>query len=66
MKLKVDKVGKSLYFSIQIKNEWVEVEKLHIHNWGKSTYVGLATLSHDNSQLTTATYSNVQLNEQQE
>ena len=66
VRLKVDKVGKSLYFSIQIKNEWVEVEKLHIHNWGKSTYVGLATLSHDNSQLTTATYSNIQLNEQQE
>ena len=66
VRLKVDKVGKSLYFSIQIKNEWVEVEKLHIHNWGKSIYVGLATLSHDNSQLTTATYSNMQLNEQQE
>ena len=64
VRLKVDKVGKSLYFSIQTKNEWVEVEKLHIHNWGKSTYVGLATLSHDNSQLTTATYSNMQLNEQ--
>ena len=66
VKLKVDKVGNSLYFSIQPKNEWIEVEKLHIHNWGKSIYVGLATLSHDNSQLTTATYSNMQLNEQQE
>ena len=64
--LKVDKIDKSLYFSIQTKNEWIEVEKLHIHNWGKSIYVGLATLSHDNSQLTTATYSNMQLNEQQE
>ena len=64
--LKVDKIDKSLYFSIQIKNEWVVVEKLNIHNWGKSIYVGLATLSHDNSQLTTATYSNIQLNEQQE
>ena len=62
--LKVEKVDKSLYFSIQTKNEWIEVEKLHIHNWGKSIYVGLATLSHDNSQLTTATYSNMQLNEQ--
>ena len=62
--LKVDKIDKSLYFSIQTKNEWIEVEKLHIHNWGKSIYVGLATLSHDNSQLTTATYSNMQLNEQ--
>ena len=66
VKLKVDKVDKSLYFSIQTKNEWVEVEKLNIHDWGKSIYVGLATLSHDNSQLTTATYSNIQLNEQQE
>ena len=64
--LKVDKIDKFLYFSIQTKNEWIEVEKLHIHNWGKSIYVGLATLSHDNSQLTTATYSNMQLNEQQE
>ena len=26
--LKVEKVDKSLYFSIQTKNEWIEVEKL--------------------------------------
>ena len=66
LNLKVEKADKALYFSIQSENIWNKVGKLNIHNWGKSIYVGLATLSHDNSQLTTATYSNIQLNEQQE
>ena len=30
-------------------------------NWGKSIYIGLATLSHDNSQLTAVTYNNIHL-----
>ena len=60
--LKVDKTDKSLFFSIKMENEWLKVGELNIQNWGKSVYVGLATLSHDNSQLTTATYSNINLN----
>ena len=60
--LKVEKTDKSLFFSIKMENEWLKVGELNIQNWGKSVYVGLATLSHDNSQLTTATYSNINLN----
>ena len=64
--LKVEKADKSLYFSIQSENVWNKVGELNTHNWGRSIYVGLATLSHDNSQLTTATFSNIKLDEQQE
>ena len=63
VRLKVEKTDKSLYFYIQTENELLKVGKLNIKNWGKSIYVGLATLSHDNSQLTTATYSNIQLDD---
>ena len=45
---------------------WELIGELDIAKWGKSFYVGIATLSHDNSQLTTATYSNIKLDEQQE
>ena len=57
------KIGKII--SIQSENVWNKLGELNTHNWGKSMYVGLATLSHDNSQLTTATYSNIKLDEQQ-
>ena len=63
--LKVEKADKSLYFSIQSENVWNKLGELNTHNWGKSMYVGLATLSHDNSQLTTATYSNIKLDDRQ-
>ena len=41
------------------KNGWAIIGELNIKNWGKTIYIGLATLSHDNSQLTTITYNNI-------
>ena len=52
------------YFYVNDKNEWVKIGELNINNWGKSIYIGLATLSHDNSQLTTVTYKNIHLSNQ--
>ncbi|MEE3189178.1 MAG: cellulase family glycosylhydrolase, partial [Candidatus Neomarinimicrobiota bacterium] len=64
--LKVEKIKEYIHFYVNEKNEWVKIGELNINNWGKTIYIGLATLSHDNSQLTTATYSNIKLDEQQE
>jgi glucan 1,3-beta-glucosidase len=64
--LKVEKIKEYIHFYVNEKNEWVKIGELNINNWGKSIYIGLATLSHDNSQLTAVTYSNIKLDEQQE
>jgi hypothetical protein len=62
--LKVEKIKEYVYFYVNDKNEWVKIGELNIKNWGKSIYIGLATLSHDNSQLTAVTYNNIHLSNQ--
>ena len=62
--LKVEKIKEYVHFYVNDKNEWVKIGELNINNWGKSIYIGLATLSHDNSQLTTVTYKNIHLSNQ--
>ena len=62
--LKVEKIKEYVYFYVNEKNDWVKIGELNINNWGKSMYIGLATLSHDNSQLTTVTYNNIHLSNQ--
>ena len=59
--IKVEKIKEYVYFYVNDKNEWVKIGELNIKNWGKSIYIGLATLSHDNTQLTTVTYNNIHL-----
>jgi hypothetical protein len=59
--LKVEKIKEYVHFYVNDKNEWVKIGELNINNWGKSIYIGLATLSHDNSQLTAVTYNNIHL-----
>ena len=44
-----------------VLDEWRKIGDMDITMWGKSFYVGLATLSHDNSQLTKAQYSQIDL-----
>ena len=66
VRLKVEKNNKIVNFFIQTKNNWLKIGELNIRNWGKGVYIGLATLSHDNSQLTTATYRNIELDQKQE
>ena len=62
--LKVEKIKEYVYFFINKKNGWAIIGELNIKNWGKTIYIGLATLSHDNSQLTTVTYNNIHLSNQ--
>ena len=38
---------------------WVKCGETQVLDWGDSFYVGIATLSHDNSQLTKANYSDL-------
>ncbi|MDP6614544.1 MAG: cellulase family glycosylhydrolase [Candidatus Marinimicrobia bacterium] len=65
-RLKIKKLDTQVQFFIFKGKTWELIGELDIAKWGKSFYVGIATLSHDNSQLTTATYSNIKLDEQQE
>jgi len=62
--LKVEKIIEYFHFYVNDRNEWAKIGELNINNWGKSIYTGLATLSHDNSQLTTVTYNNIYLSNQ--
>ena len=59
--LKVKKTGKVIEFFALDNSEWRKIGDMDITMWGKSFYVGLATLSHDNSQLTKAQYSQIDL-----
>jgi len=58
-KLKMKKIGKNVEFFVLYDNDWNKIGDLEVKNWGKSFYVGIATLSHDNSQLTKAQYSQI-------
>ncbi len=62
--LKVEKIKEYVYFYVNEKNDWVKIGELNIINWVKTMYIGLATLSHDNSQLTAVTYNNIHLSNQ--
>ena len=59
--LKIQKSGKSVGFFVLNNNDWEKLGELNITRWGKSFYVGIATLSHDNMQLTKAQYSKIDL-----
>ena len=65
-RLKIKKLDTQVQFFMFEDRTWELIGELDIAKWGKSFYVGIANLSHDNSQLTTATYSNINLDEQQE
>ena len=60
-KLKIKKLGKIIEFFVLDSNDWSKLGELNITKWGKSFYVGIATLSHDDSQLTKAQYSEINL-----
>ena len=60
-RLRVKKAGDTVQFYILKNEKWAIVGELDISDWGKSLYVGIATLSHDNSQLTEARYSEIEL-----
>ena len=60
-RLSIKKTGDTVQFYILKNEQWAIVGELDISDWGKSLYVGIATLSHDNSQLTEARYSEIDL-----
>ena len=60
-RLKMKKSGKIIEFFVLSSNDWQKLGELNVAKWGKSFYVGIATLSHDNSQLTKAQYSEIVL-----
>ena len=61
VQLKIEKARNTVRFFILNDGTWEELGKLNIAKWGNSFYVGIATLSHDNSQLTKAQYSKINL-----
>ena len=60
-KLKITKLGSRIEFLVYSNDLWVEVGEIDISKWRKSFYIGIATLSHDNNQLTKAQYSEINL-----
>ena len=60
-KLKIKKLGSKAKFFVFNDDSWTEIGELDISKWGKSFYLGIATLSHDNNQLTKAQYSEIDL-----
>ena len=60
-KLKLKKSGSNVKFFVFNNQKWETLGELDISKWGRLFYVGIATLSHDNSQLTTAQYSAIVL-----
>ena len=61
-RLKIKKSRNTIEFFVFNSTSWEKIGELDIRKWGKSFYVGIATLSHDNSQLTKAQYSEIDLN----
>ena len=60
-RLKLNKIGNIVNFYVLKEEKWRKIGEMDISKWGKSFYVGIATLSHDNSQLTKAQYSDILL-----
>ena len=59
VKLKVTKKDDSLNFFVFNNDDWIKQGELNIENWGETLFVGVVALSHDNSQLTIAKYSDI-------
>ena len=63
VKLKVTKKDDSLNFFVFNNDDWIKQGELNIENWGETLFVGVVALSHDNSQLTIAKYSDFFISE---
>jgi len=60
-RLKIEKSKNMVEFFVFSNNLWDKLGELDITKWRNSFYVGIATLSHDNNQLTKAQYSEINL-----
>ena len=59
VKFKAIKRDNILNFYIYENNNWNKYGELNIEKWGETLFVGVVALSHDNSQLTEAKYSEI-------
>ena len=59
--LRAERLNNEVYFYVKNGSQWDKVGRIDVKGWGKSIYVGLATLSHDNNQLTAAVYSDIEI-----
>lgn len=59
VRLKIIKSRNKAEFFVYSDMLWVKCGETQVLDWGDSFYVGIATLSHDNSQLTKANYSDL-------
>ena len=60
-KLKLQRNKDKIIGLVNLNGEWEIIDSVIIPNLKNKIYVGLATLSHDNNQLTKAVYSNLQI-----
>ena len=60
-KLKLQREKNIIKGFVNVNNEWQIVDSVMIPNLKNMIYLGLATLSHDNTQLTKAIYSDLQI-----
>ena len=62
-KLKLERKGNTLTGMVYVNDHWTESGSVTIPGLSKSIFLGLATLSHDNSQLTKAVYSGLKISQ---
>jgi hypothetical protein len=63
-RLMIKKSSKTVSFFVTSNSSWEKLGELDISKWSNSIYIGIATLSHDNNQLTKAQYSEIELQKQ--
>ena len=61
VKLKTIRRNSLLSFYIFENSAWTKYGELNIKDWGENLFVGIVALSHDDSQLTAAKYSEINL-----
>ena len=62
-KLKLERKENTLTGMVYVNDRWTESGSVTIPGLNKSVFLGLATLSHDNSQLTKAVYSGLKISQ---
>ena len=62
-KLKLERKGNILTGKVYVNDRWTKLGSVTIHGLNKNIFLGLATLSHDNNQLTKAVYSGLKISQ---
>ena len=62
-KLKLERKENTLTGMVYVNDRWAESGSVTIPGFKKKIFFGMATLSHDNSQLTKAVYSGLKISQ---